>query len=146
MLSYKLTLVRPCLLEFQLLSVSGDFVRFMIKHRKVYITGKGVIVQMLGNRLTLDEHEGPNDDVVGISLPEKIGLISHPPQIEYTATRKFTNNADFESYTRNLVEALTEAAGQAREEALRRAGKPSLPGNPVLLVLGDSDQVVTPRY
>lgn len=136
MLSYKLIATDQRILEFQLLEVSGDFVRFMIKHHKVFITSKGVIVQMLGNRLYFEDNEGPSGIPVGISFPEKIGLISSPPQIEYTATRTFTNNVDFETYCQFLVEALTEVAKAARDEALIRNGRTPLSGNPLLMVLG----------
>lgn len=137
MISYKLILRPPTMLEFQLLNVSGDFVRFMIKQHKVYLTSKGVIVQMLGNRVVLEEDEGPSDSVVGISLPDKIGLITSPPQIEYTSIRKFTNNADFEEYCASLVEALSEVCKKARDEALARSGHPPLSGNPLIFILGD---------
>lgn len=138
MLSYKLISQDQDLLEFRLMSVDLDLVRFLIKHHKVFITTKGVIIKVLGNRLILERDEGPSGIPVGITLPEMVRLIrkNSPLHVEYSAEIKFTHPVDLESYARLLVEALNELAKAARNEALIRNGKAPLSGNPFLLVLG----------
>ena len=137
MLSYKLISQDDRLLEFRLKAVSLDLVRFMIKHHKVYITSKGVVIQVLGKRIILEEDEGPSGIPVGITLPEMVRLVreNDPPLIEYSAVRSFKSPEDLEQYCVLLVEALAELSKAARNEALERNGLAPLSGNPFLIVL-----------